>query len=120
MKISLKSIEQKIRKAMKEQKTYSAAMEIPISLAAGSYMAYLKARNDVEDLDACCEMRVSREGHVYKVPNPEFMIMRDMAEITRKYLRELRLTRATIEGGGDDDEVDQLVNDVNAEDVREE
>ena len=36
-------IEKKIRKAMREQGTYSKAMEISISLAAGSYMAYLKA-----------------------------------------------------------------------------
>ena len=35
-------IEKKIRKAMREQGTYSKAMEISISLAAGSYMAYLK------------------------------------------------------------------------------
>ena len=47
-------IEKKIRKAMREQGTYSKAMEISISLAAGSYMAYLKARDEVSKLDKVC------------------------------------------------------------------
>lgn len=115
-----KKIESKIRSAMKQQGTYSKAMEISISLAAGAYMAYLLARDDVEKLTECCDVRISREGHAYKVAHPEFKVMADMAEIARKYLRELRLTRATIEGGADEDEVDELINDVNAEDAREE
>lgn len=111
-----KTIESRIRKAMRSQDTYSKAMEISISLAAGAYMAYLKAREDVELLDNCCATRKSREGHEYKVAHPEFKVMADMAEIARKYMRELRLTRATIEGGSDEDEVDRLVDDVNAVD----
>lgn len=106
--------------AMKSQGTYSKAMEISISLAAGAYMAYLKARDDVDSLDGCCTERISREGNVYKIAHPEFKVMADMAEIARKYMRELRLTRATIEGGADEDEVDKLIDDVNAEDAREE
>lgn len=117
---SLKSIEQKIRKAMKQQNTYSKAMELSIGLAAGSYLAYLKAREDVENLDSCCTVRISRENNEYKVPHPEFKIMLDAAEQTRKYLRELRLTRATIESGSDEDEVDNLINAVEAEDAGEE
>lgn len=105
---SYKNIEQRLRKAMKEQGTYSKAMDFPISLAAGSYMAYLKARDVVQDMDICAT-RVSREGNEYKVINPEYEVMLDMAEQTRKALRELRLTRATIEAGSDDDEVDNLV-----------
>lgn len=97
---------------MKEQGTYSKAMDISISLAAGSYMAYLKARNDVEDLTGCCVIRKSREGNEYKVPHPEYAIMADMAEQTRKSLRELRLTRATIESSAENDEVDELIKDV--------
>lgn len=97
---------------MKEQGTYSRAMEISISLAAGSYMAYLKARGEVEELDSVCTTRTSREGNVYKVVNPEFSVMQDAAEQTRKALRELRLTRATIEAGSEDDEVDNLIKAV--------
>lgn len=119
-KITSKTIESRLRKAMKEQGTYSPAMEISISLAAGAYMGYLKAREDVEEMDTCCCIRKSREGHDYRVPYPEFRVMCDMAELTRKALRELRLTRSTIEGGADEDEVDQLVNEVNAEDDRKE
>lgn len=115
-----KSVEKRIRAAMKQQGTYSKAMEISISLAAGAYMAYLMARDDVEKLTECCAVRVSRENNEYKVAHPEFKVMADMAEIARKYLRELRLTRATIEGGADEDDVDKLINDVNAEDAREE
>lgn len=109
-----KTIENRIRKAMRSQGTYSKAMEISISIAAGAYMAYLKAREDVEILDGCCMTRMSREQNEYKVAHPEFKVMADMAEIARKYMRELRLTRATIEGGADEDEVDKLVDDVNA------
>lgn len=115
-----KSVEKRIRAAMKQQGTYSKAMEISISLAAGAYMAYLMARDDVEKLTGCCTVRISREQNEYKVAHPEFKVMADMAEIARKYLRELRLTRATIEGGSDEDDVDELINDVNAEDAREE
>lgn len=118
MKVTLKSIEQKLRKAMKDQKTYSAAMEISIGLAAGSLLAFFKAREDVEKLGECCSIRMSREHHEYKVPHPEFKMMLDAAEQSRKYLRELRLTRATIEGGSDEDDVDRLVKEVEAEDAR--
>lgn len=108
-----KDIERKIRAAMKLQGTYSKSMEITISLAAGPLFAYMKARNAVEDLDKdCCEIRTSREGNLYKVVHPEYKLMLDMAEMVRKYLRELRLTRATIEGFVDDDDVDRLVRDV--------
>lgn len=115
-KITSKIIENRLRSAMKQQGTYSPAMEISIGLAAGAYMGYLKARSDVDELESCCCKKKSREGHEYKVANPEFRVMCDMAEVTRKALRELHLTRATIEGGADEDEVDQLVNEVNAED----
>ena len=70
-------IEKKIRKAMREQGTYSKAMEISISLAAGSYMAYLKARDEVSKLDKVCMTRISRENNEYKVVNPEFSVMQD-------------------------------------------
>lgn len=106
-----KSIEQKLKRAMKEQGTYTRAMDVSIALAAGSYACYLKAREEVADLPLCSTRR-SREGNEYKVINPEFSIMLDMAEQTRKALRELRLTRATIESGSDDDEVDQLIREV--------
>lgn len=105
-------IEKKIRKAMREQGTYSKAMEISISLAAGSYMAYLKARDEVSKLDKVCMTRISRENNESKVVNPEFSVMQDAAEQTRKALRELRLTRATIEADDENDEVDELIKKV--------
>ena len=114
------AIEKKIKAAMEQQGTYSEAMDFSISLAAGAYMAYLKARSDVQKLKGCAVERKSREGHPYKIPHPEFKIMYDMAETARKAFRELCLTRATIEGGSDEDDVDQLINDVNAEDAGEE
>ena len=97
---------------MRQQGTYSKAMDITISLAAGSYMAYLMARDEVSRLPSVCTTRTSREGNVYKVVNPEFAVMQDAAEQTRKALRELRLTRATIEAGSEDDDVDKLIKEV--------
>lgn len=120
MKITTKSIEQKLRKAMKEQDTYSPAMEFTITIAAGLLLGFYKARSDVEELTGCCTTRLSREHNEYKVPHPEFKMMADLAEQIRKYLRELRLTRATIENGADEDDVDQLINAVTAEDAGEE
>lgn len=108
----IKDIEQKLRRAMRQQGTYSKAMDITISLAAGSYMAYLMARDEVSRLPSVCTTRTSREGNVYKVVNPEFAVMQDAAEQTRKALRELRLTRATIEAGSEDDDVDKLIKEV--------
>ena len=54
-------------------------MEISISLAAGSYMAYLKARTKSQ-IDKVCMTRISRENNEYKVVNPEFSVMQDAAE----------------------------------------
>lgn len=106
-----RAIEQKLKRAMKDQGTYTRAMDISISIAAGSYACYLKAREEVQSMPICSK-RKSREGNEYKVVNPEFQIMLDMAEQTRKALRELRLTRATIESGSDDDEIDDLIREV--------
>lgn len=105
---------------MKEQDTYSPAMEFTITIAAGLLLGFYKARSDVEELTGCCTTRLSREHNEYKVPHPEFKMMADLAEQIRKYLRELRLTRATIENGADEDDVDQLINAVTAEDAGEE
>lgn len=68
--------------------------------------------DEVSKLDKVCMTRISRENNEYKVVNPEFSVMQDAAEQTRKALRELRLTRATIEADDENDEVDELIKKV--------
>ena len=47
---SIKSIKNKIRKALKSQSTYSRDLETCIAMAAGSYYAFLLAQQDIERL----------------------------------------------------------------------
>lgn len=111
-KSSIKSYEKKIKKTMMELDTYSPAMDFSISLAAGAYVAYLKVVKAIEGLEGVTTTKLSRENHEYKVLNPEFVALKDTADLCRKLFRELRLTRATIEGTDDDDEVEELIEAV--------
>lgn len=105
---------------MKQQGTYSEAMDLLIEVAAGIYMAFLKVKKDVESLEKSCTSRTSREKNEYKIAHPEFKMLMELGDAVRKHLRDLRLTRATIESGSDEDDVDKLINDVESEDAREE
>ena len=104
-------IEARIRKAMKEQKTYSKPMDIAISLAAGAYYSFLIARDALSD-GKVSRYEMTREKHKKYVVLPEYYVMITSAELTRKYLRELRLTRATIEGESTEDDLTDLMDKV--------
>ena len=111
-KYNLPSIEAKIRKAMREQDTYTKSMDIAISLAAGAYFSFLTARDSLVD-GKLIKTELSREKHKRFVISPAYTVMITSAELTRKYLRELRLTRATIEGDTGD-EFTELIDSVSS------
>ncbi|WP_106831156.1 P27 family phage terminase small subunit [Parabacteroides pacaensis] len=109
---SLKTVKNRIRSALKKQGNYSKNMETAISLAAGSYMAFQIALNDLESLECSYVEELTREGNVKLVPHPAFKTLATASEAVRKALRELRLTLTSLDGSTDDDEVDDLVKKV--------
>jgi len=111
---SVKGIEKMLKKALVSQNTYSHALDITISLAAGSLYTFHKALSTLELQDLVITEK-SREGFDRYVYNPNYMIMYNSAEQARKYMRELRLTRATIEPESENDDFAQLINKVEDE-----
>lgn len=109
--MELKKVKSKIRSALKKQNTYTPEMESAIDLCAGSYMAFLKAVADIENLESVTITEKTREGNDKVMPHPAFGILTKTGETTRKALRELELTLASI-GGASDDEVSDLVDEV--------
>jgi hypothetical protein len=108
---NLALIENRIKKAMKDQGTYSRPMDIVISLAAGTYYSFLAARDSLIS-DSLIKTEISRERHKRYIVSPAYDVMITSAELMRKYLRELRLTRATIEGEADTDDLTDLEEQV--------
>lgn len=113
----LSSIKNKIKKALKNQGVYSPNLDICIGMAAGSYLAFLHALSDIEDLKTTVVIEKSREGHERKVAHPAYKVLKDTQEMVRKSLRELGLTLNTLSADEDDlisdleDEVNSVEND---------
>ena len=112
---TVSNIKSKIRKALKNQKTYSKDLETCIGMAAGSFYAFLLAQQDIEELPCTFVSEKSREGNERLVPHPAFRVLKDASEMTRKSLRELGLTLNTL-STDDDDPLEDLMNDVGMED----
>ncbi|OAV63568.1 hypothetical protein Barb6XT_03116 [Bacteroidales bacterium Barb6XT] len=98
---TVKQIEAAMSAAMKKQGTYTPEMNIQIGVASRLYFAFLKAGEAVEKLDDVCTTGISREGNERKVANPEFDVLAKMSEVVRKALRELHLTRDSIEAAAE-------------------
>jgi hypothetical protein len=109
-----KLIVSKIKRAMKEQDTYTSSMDLTINLAAGVYCLWQESNESLQK-DGINIKEKSREGYTRHLVNPAYMVMYNSAELTRKYLRELRLTRATIEGEAAEDEYKELTTKVESE-----
>ena len=110
---TIHKIEAMIKRAMSAQNTYSKSLDITISLAAGSLFTFYKAAQELESGDLVVT-ETSREGNSRQTCSPYYIIMHNSAEQARKYMRELRLTRATIEGDAEEDELTELVGKVNS------
>ena len=110
----LKRIESKIRKAVRNQGNYSKDLEVCISMAAGSYLAFTLALRDIEGLERTFVSEVSREGNTRLVPHPAFRVLKDAQEMVRRSLRELGLTLGTLTGD-EDDPLERMMEDVERE-----
>jgi hypothetical protein len=110
----INKIKSRIRKALKEQGSYSKDMESIIELTAGNFVAYYLALRDVESLTESYVVEMTREGNEKLTPHPAIKTLRDTTEIIRRCLRELRLTVATVDPDNDDyeDGINDLTNTV--------
>lgn len=96
------TIKNRIRKALKNQNTYSKDLETCIAMAAGSYYAFLLAQEDVGKLESTFVEETTREGNSKLVPHPAFKVLKDTQEMVRRSLRELGLTLGTLSTGDND------------------
>lgn len=110
----LKKIESKIRKAVRNQGNYSKDLEVCISMAAGSYLAFMLALQDIKGLERTFVSEVSREGNTRLVPHPAFRVLKDAQEMVRRSLRELGLTLGTL-SSDEDDPFERMMEDVERE-----
>lgn len=102
------TIKNRIRKALKNQNTYSKDLETCIAMAAGSYYAFLLAQEDVGKLTTTFVEEKTREGNSKLVPHPAFKVLKDTQEMVRRSLRELELTLGTLSTGDNDPLEDML------------
>lgn len=102
------TIKNRIRKALKNQNTYSKDLETCIAMAAGSYYAFLLAQEDVGKLESTFVEEKTREGNSKLVPHPAFKVLKDTQEMVRRSLRELGLTLGTLSTGDNDPLEDML------------
>ena len=83
---SLQKIELKIKKALRNQKSYSKDLDTCITMAAGSYYAFLVALEDIKELDKSYVIEKSREGNDRMVPHPAFRVLKVYARDGEKAL----------------------------------
>lgn len=111
---SINALKNRLKRALKNDGSYSEKIEILIEQTAGNLLAYHLAVRDIENLEESFVVEITREGNEKLAPHPAIGIMRNQSEMIRKQLRELRLTLATAEGGGDNDAIDELYESVNS------
>ena len=115
MDTTVKAIEGKIKKALKNQNRYSADLEICISMAAGSYYAFLMALEEVQNLKSACVTEISRENNERVTPHPAFKVLKDTQEMVRRSLCELGLTVKTL-ATDEGDIFEEMINKVESVD----
>lgn len=107
------TIKSRLKKILKDQESYTADLDFMIELTAGNLYAFMLIIQDIENLKAVTLIEKTREGNDKKQVEPVLKALREQTETTRRCLRELKLTLATIEGVGDDD-MDDLIDSVNS------
>lgn len=110
---SINTLKNRLKKALKNQGSYSDGIDILIEQTAGNLYAYNLALRDVEDLEESFVIELTRENNEKLTPHPAIGVMRNQSEMIRKQLRELRLTLSTLEGV-DGDELDDMYKEIEA------
>lgn len=103
-----KNIERKLKSLMKEQNTYSKAMDIAIEQAAIPLAQCARIGEELEKVSGVFDNKDGNDVNVQK----EYLMLK-LNEQARKWLRELHLTRDTAETDSDEDNMDKLIKDIN-------
>lgn len=109
-----------IREALNEQGTYEKRLELTIHMLAVSMCTHAQLQEQLAG-DTYLKVEYTRENDERYKMNPLFAMMLHEGEQVRKYLRELKLTKALSgkgndaeEGDNEDNDLSSLVNAVNA------
>lgn len=108
---TIASIVAKIRRALRNQGTYTEDLDIAVRTTAGAYRAFLIAQNDVSELERTYYETKSREGNVKYVPHPAIKTMKDAQDMVLDGLKTLGLTLQSL-STTDYDPLDKLMEDV--------
>lgn len=110
---SLATIKNRIKKALENQKSYHKGLDSLIETTAIAWQALYEVSNKRADNAQPILEEMSREGNLRIVPNPLYKMQIEQIELIRKLLRELRLTLATIDAGGMNDDMEDLYESIN-------
>ncbi|MEG0464643.1 hypothetical protein [Bacteroides sp.] len=102
-----KNMERKIRDAMKKQKTYSKAMDVAIEMAAIPLSQCTQLADELEKVAGIFDNCDGNDPNVQK----SYLALK-LNEQARKWLRELHLTRDTVEAESEEDNMDILTKKI--------
>lgn len=110
---SVAELEEKIKKALKNQQTYSESLDIAITFAAGNYHSYLKTLASINKRAKVMYSVLTREGSkAYKI-FPDIEHLPAISRALKDSLKSLGLTLDTLESI-DNDQLDNLTDKVGA------
>ena len=106
-------LEEKIKKALKAQQTYSESLDIAITFAAGNYHSYLKTLASINKRAKVMYSVMTREGSkAYKI-FPDIEHLPAISRALKDSLKSIGLTLDTLEAI-DNDPLDNLSDKVGA------
>lgn len=100
-------LEEKIRRALISQQTYSESLEIAISFAAGNYHAYLKCLSSINKRTKVMYKVLTREGSTAYKAFPDVELLPTLSRALKDSLKSIGLTLDTLEAV-DNDPLDML------------
>lgn len=106
-------IKKRLKNALDKQGSYDEGMDALIETTAISMQALYEIAEERRTNPKPLLIEKSRENNDKTVPNPLYKMQIEQIELIRKLLRELRLTLATVEGGGEGDEINEMYDEVN-------
>ena len=109
----INTIKKRLKNALENQGSYNEGMDTLIEMTAISLQSLYEIAVERQASPNPTLIEKSRESNDKTVPNPLYKMQMEQIELIRKLLRELRLTLATVEGGGEGDEINDLYDEVN-------
>lgn len=110
---NINTIKKRLKNALDKQGSYDEGMDALIETTAISMQALYEIAEERRTNPKPLLIEKSRENNDKTVPNPLYKMQIEQIELIRKLLRELRLTLATVEGGGEGDEINEMYDEVN-------